>query len=111
MRKIALSLCLSFLFGMVNASTMPIFSNGPAHDVPVSTHSHCEEATNQTSHSGSDPISKLSVGHYCCSVIAFLGISIAVDVLVPPSFFVIGEIPRPSSNITEAPYKPPKTYL
>jgi len=111
MRKIALYLCLSFLVGMVNAATMPILSNGPVHDMQVSTHGHCEEAANPSSHSGSEPVNKLSVGHYCCSAIAVLSSSISVDVLASPSFFVIGEIARPISYITEALYKPPKTYL
>ena len=110
MRKIALTLCLSFLVGIVNASTMPVLSSGPIQDAQASTHSHCEEVASTQSHSDMQPSGKLSISH-CCSVIAVLSNSISFEVLVSPSFFVIGEISRPVSNITEALYKPPKNYL
>ena len=110
MRNIALTLCLSFLVGIVNASTMPVLSSAPIHDAQASTHSHCKEAVSTQSHSDMQPSGKLSVSH-CCSVIAVLSNSITFEVLVSPSFFVIGEIARPISNITEALYKPPKNYL
>lgn len=111
MRKIALTLCLSFLVGIVNASTMPILSSAPIQDAQASTHSHCEEVASTQSHSDMQPSGKPSVSHYCCSVIAVLSNSISFEALVSPSFFVIGEISRPVSNITEALYKPPKNYL
>lgn len=111
MRKIALTLCLSFLVGIVNASTMPISSSGPIHDAQASTHSHCEQAASANSHADTQPAGKLSISHYCCSVIAVLGGSISFEALLSPSFFMIGEIARPISNITEALYKPPKNYL
>ena len=110
MRKIALTLCLSFLVGIVNASTMPVLSSGPIQDAQASTHSHCEEVASTQSHSDMQTSGKLSVSH-CCSVIAVLSNSISFEALVSPSFFVIGEISRPVSNITEALYKPPKNYL
>ena len=111
MRNIALTLCLSFLVGIVNASTMPVLSAGPMQEAQASAHSHCEQATSEKSHGDSHPTGKLSISHYCCSVIAVLGSSITFEALISPSFFVIGEIARPISNITEALYKPPKNYL
>ena len=111
MRKIAFTLCFSFLVGIVNASTMPVFSSEPIHEAQTSMHSHCEQAASPNSHSDTQPAGKLSISHYCCSVIAVLGSSISLEALISPSFFVTGEIARPISNITEALYKPPKNYL
>jgi hypothetical protein len=111
MRKIALTLCLSFLIGIVNASTMPVLSTGPMHDAQASTHSHCEQAPSEKSHGDTQPAGKLPISHYCCSVIAVLGGSISFETPISSSFFPIGAIASPISNITEALYKPPKNYL
>jgi hypothetical protein len=112
MKKIAVTLFLSFLVGMVNASTMPVFSLGESSQATqAASHSHCEEVVAPNSHDESQPIGKLSVSHYCCSSIAVLNDPIDFALNESSDVFLLGEIPKSISNITESIYKPPKHYL
>jgi hypothetical protein len=112
MKKIAVMLFLSFLVGMVNASTMPIASSESSHDAMQSaSHSHCEEAIASVSHDESQPAGKLSVSHYCCSAIAVLNNPVTFAVNESSDIYLLGESSKSISNISESIYKPPKLYL
>jgi len=111
MKKIAAMLFLSFLVGMVNASTMPIASGESSHAMKTTSHSHCEEAVTPTSHDESKPVSKTSISHYCCSSIAVLNNPVTFALNESSDVFLLGETPKSISNITESIYKPPKHYL
>ena len=112
MKKIAAMLFLSFLVGMANASTMPIaLGGGSSHDVQTISHSHCEEAVTPSSHDSSQPVSKLSVSHYCCSAVAVLNNPVTFAVSEISDVYLLGETPKSISHITESIYKPPKQYL
>ena len=111
MKKIAVMLFLSFLVGMVNASTMPITSGEPSHAAQSATHSHCEEAVAPASHDDSQSASKLSVSHYCCASIAVLNNPVIFALNQSSDVYLLGETPKSISNITESIYKPPKQYL
>jgi hypothetical protein len=109
MKKIAVMLFMSFLVGMVNASTMPIASGESSHAMQTASHSHCEGAS--ASHDESQPVSKLSVSHYCCSSIAVLNNPVTFALNESSDVYLLGETPKSISNITESIYKPPKQYL
>jgi hypothetical protein len=111
MKKIAVTLFLSFLVGMVNASTMPIGSGESSHAMQSASHSHCEEAATPTSHDESQPVGKLSVSHYCCSAIAVLNNPVTFAVNESSDVYLLGESSKSISNISESIYKPPKHYL
>ena len=111
MKKIAVMLFLSFIVGMVNASTMPIASGESSHAMQTASHSHCEEAVASASHNESQPVSKLSVSHYCCSSIAVLNNPVTFALNESSDVYLLGETPKSISNITESIYKPPKQYL
>ena len=111
MKKIAVMLFLSFLVGMVNASEMPVVSATSSNASQSAAHSHCDEAINTANEEDSATAGKLSLAHYCCSALAVLGEPIAFISLGSPSFYLLGEISKPTSNITESIYKPPKLYL
>ena len=111
MKKIAITLFLSFLVGMVNASAMPIKSGETSHAMQTASHSHCEEVVTPASHDESKSISKLSVSHYCCSSIAVLNNPIVFALNQSSDTYLLGETPKSISNISESIYKPPKHYL
>lgn len=111
MKKIAVMLFLSFLVGMVNASTMPIASGESSHAMQSASHSHCEEAITPASHDESQPVGKLSVSHYCCSAIAVLNNPATFAVNESSDVYLLGESSKSISNISESIYKPPKLYL
>jgi hypothetical protein len=104
-------LFLSFLVGMVNASTMPISVGESFHAKQTASHSHCEEVVTPASHDESQPVSKLSVSHYCCSSIAVLNNPVVFAVNESSDVYLLGETPKSISNIAESIYKPPKHYL
>jgi hypothetical protein len=111
MKKIAVMLFLSFLVGMVNASTMPIASGESSHSMQATSHTHCEEVASPNAHDESQPAGKLSVSHYCCSSIAVLNNPIDFALNESSDIYLIGEAPKSISNISESIYKPPKHYL
>jgi hypothetical protein len=111
MKKIAVMLFLSFLVGMVNASTMPVSVGESSHAVQTASHSHCEEAVTPVSHDDPKPAGKLSVSHYCCSTIAVLHNPVDFAVNESSEVYVLGEASKSISYITESIYKPPKQYL
>ena len=111
MKKIAVTLFLSFLVGMVNASTMPIKSGEPTHAMQTASHSHCEEVGAPAACDESKPVGKLSVSHYCCSSIAVLHNPVVFAVNESSDVYLLGETPKSISNIAESIYKPPKHYL
>lgn len=111
MKKIAVMLFLSFLVGMVNASTMPVVLGDSSHAMQIASHSHCEETVTSASHDESQPISKLSVSHYCCSSIAVLNNPVTFAVNKSSDVYLLGETTKSISYITESIYKPPKQYL
>ena len=111
MKKIAITLFLSFLVGMVNASTMPIALGETAHAVQSASHSHCDEAVTSVSHDDSQPVGKLSLSHYCCASIAVLHNPVNFVFTKSTDFYLLGVTPKPISNIAESIYKPPKHYL
>lgn len=104
-------LLLSFIVGMVNASTMPIASGESSDAMQATSHSHCEEAVTPASHDDSQPVGKLSVSHYCCSSIAVLNNPVTFALNESSDVYLLGETPKSISNITESIYKPPKQYL
>ncbi len=111
MKKIAVMLFLSFLVGMVNATTMSFLSGEPSQVVQFASHSHCEDVAARASHDESQSTGKLSVSHYCCSAVAVLNNPISFVPLGISTFYLLGEISKPISNITESIYKPPRNYL
>ena len=111
MKKIAITLFLSFLVGMVNASTMPITTGESSHAVANASHSHCEDTVAPASHNETKPVSKLSVSHYCCATIAVLNTPITFPLNSVSNFYLPNESSRLISYITESIYKPPKQYL
>lgn len=111
MKKIAVMLFLSFLVGMVNASTMPIASGESSHAMQSASHSHCEEAVTSASHDESQPVGKLTVSHYCCSAIAVLNNPVTFAVNESSNVYLLGESSKSISNFSESIYKPPKLYL
>ena len=111
MKKIAVTLFLSFLVGMVNASTMPIASGESSDVMQTASHGHCEEAVTPASHDDSQPVGKLSVSHYCCSSIAVLNSPVTFALNESSDVYLLGETPKSISNITESIYRPPKQYL
>jgi hypothetical protein len=111
MKKIAVMLFLSFLVGMVNASTMPIASGESSHIMQAASHSHCEEVVTSNAHDESQPVGKLSISHYCCSSIAVLNNPIVFALNESSDIYLLGESPKSISNISESIYKPPKHYL
>lgn len=104
-------LFLSFLVGMVNASTMPIASGESSRAMQTASHTHCEEAITPASHDESQPVGKLSVSHYCCSAIAVLNNPVTLSVNESSDIYMLGESSKSISNISESIYKPPKNYL
>ena len=104
-------LFLSFLVGMVNASTMPVASGESSHAMQTTSHSHCEEAVTSASHDESQPVGKLSVSHYCCSSIAVINNLVIFAVNEASDVYVLGELPKSISYIAESIYKPPKQHL
>ena len=111
MTKIAVTLFLSFLVGMANASMMPIKSGEPSHNMQTASHSHCEEVVTPEAHDESKPVGKLSVSHYCCSSIAVLNSPFVFAVNESSDVYLLGKTPKSISNIAESIYKPPKHYL
>jgi hypothetical protein len=111
MKKISVTLFLSFLVGMANASTMPIKSGEPSHAMQTASHRHCEEVVTPAVHDESKPVGKLSVSHYCCSSIAVLNNPVVFAINESSNVYLLGEIPKSISNIAESIYKPPKHYL
>ena len=111
MKKIAAMLFLSFLVGMANASTMPVASGEPTHAMQSASHGHCEEVVTPASHDESQPASKLSVSHYCCSAVAVINNPVTFAVSEISDVYLLGETPKSISYITESIYKPPKQYL
>lgn len=111
MKKIAAMVFLSFLVGIVNASTMPIALGESSHALQSASHSHCEEAVTPASHDESQPVGKLSVSHYCCSAIAVLNNPVTVAVNESSDAYMLYESSKSISNISESIYKPPKLYL
>jgi len=111
MKKIAVMLFLSFLVGMVNASTMPISLGESSHAIQSASHSHCEEAATPASHDDSQQTVKLSLSHYCCASIAVLHDPLHFVFNHSSDFYLLGDTPKVISNITESIYKPPKHYL
>ena len=111
MKQIAVTLFLSFLVGMVNASTMPIAIGEPSHMEQVASHSHCEVSVAPAAHEDSQSISKFGVSHYCCSSVAVLDNPVAFAVNETSAVYLLGETPKSISYITESIYKPPKHYL
>ena len=111
MKKIAITLFLSFLVGMVNASTMPIASIETSHAMQSASHSHCEEAVTPVSYDDSQQTVKLSLSHYCCASIAVLHDPLHFVFNRSSDFYLLGDSPKVISNIAESIYKPPKHYL
>ena len=111
MKKIVVTLFLSLLVGMVNASTMPIASGDSSHLMQTASHGHCEETITPSSHEEPQSVSKLSAGHYCCSSIAVLNSPVVFAVNETSDVYSLRQIPKSISYITESIYKPPKQYL
>jgi hypothetical protein len=111
MKKIAVMLFLSFLVGMVNASTMPISLGKSSHAVQSTSHNHCEESVTPASHDGSQQVVKFNLSHYCCASIAVVQDPLHFVFNNSSNFYFLGETPKAISNIAESIYKPPKHYL
>ena len=88
--------------GMVNASTMPVVLGDSPHAMQTASHSHCEETVTPASHDESQPVSKLSVSHYCCSSIAVLNSPVTFAVNKSSDVYLLGETPQSISYITES---------
>ncbi len=111
MKKIAVTLFLSFLIGIANSAKPPVISVESSYAPLSAFHSHCDESINTLNHEKSATPEKFSHAHYCCSAVAVFGEPISIELLGLSSFYLLGEISRPASNIAESIYKPPKHYL
>jgi len=111
MKKVVVMLFISFLVGMVNASTMPVAFGGFSHNLQTAMHGHCEGVVSPVSHDESRPDEKFGVSHSCCPTLAVFNNAVSVALTEEPTFYLLSEISKLISNIAESIYKPPKSYL
>ena len=111
MKKIVASLFLSLFISLINAATMPIDLNKESAAVMVVGHDHCQEAALASHHESSKSNSSPSAAHYCCAVVAVLMAPPIFSVSKQVDVYLLADVAKPSSNILESIYKPPRNYL
>jgi hypothetical protein len=111
MKKIVALLFLCLFVSLMNASTMPVDLSGESASAMVVGHDHCQEAASATHAESSKPSASSSAAHYCCAVVAVLMAPPVFSVSKQVDVHLLADVARPSSNIAESIYKPPRNYL
>jgi len=111
MKKIVALLFLSLFVSLMNASAMPVDLSGESASVMVVGHDHCQEAVPASHHESSKSNAGSSAAHYCCTVVAVLMALPIFSASKQVDVHLLSDVAKPSSNIAESIYKPPRNYL
>ncbi len=111
MKKTVVLIFLSLFVSLINATTMPVNLSGESTSVMIAGHDHCQEAAPASHHESGKSSAGSSVAHYCCAVVAVLMALPVFSVSKQVDTHLLADVVKPSSNILESIYKPPRNYL
>ena len=111
MKKFIAVLFLSLFVSQINAAMMPIELNTPSPEAIASLHDHCQEVGSVNHAEDGKSSSNPSAAHYCCAVVAILTASPEFFSAKQVDVYLHSDISRPTSNVAESIYKPPRNYL